>query len=32
MFVDPMEHELVDISNIEVEDNDNIGSSEAWNQ
>ena len=32
MFVDPTEHELVDISNIKVEDNDNIGSSEASNQ
>ena len=32
MYVDPMEHELVDLSNNEVEDNDSISSIEASDQ
>ena len=32
MSVDPMEHELVDLPNNEVEDNDSISSIEASNQ
>ena len=32
MLVDPIEHELVDISNNEVDDSDNISSLEASDQ
>ena len=32
MYVDPMEHELVDLSNNEVEDNDSISSIKASDQ
>lgn len=32
MYVDPMEHELLDISNNQVQDNDYISSLEALEQ
>lgn len=32
MFVDPMAHELLDISNNKIQDNDNISNLEALDQ